>query len=349
MIEIDGSRGEGGGQILRTAVALSAITSLPLSIMNIRAKRKKPGLMRQHFAAIDAVRTICDAKVTGLELRSPRLTFEPDRIRPGEYRFQVGSAGSTSLVMQTILMPLLCAEGPSTVRIEGGTHNPMAPPFDFLERSYLPQLRRMGADVDLKLNRYGFYPAGGGKVLANIRPIEAWRGIDLVNRGDLLRRSIRSTVANLPTTIAQRELDHIQKKTEWPQEEFELIETNETDGPGNAVVIELEFENVTAVYTGFGQMGRRAETIAQETLRFARAYLRSQAPVCEHLADQLLLPMAIAAHHHKQASRFVTHEMSSHATTHIELINEFMDVTLRSQPRSDGCFDVCVQPAGNEK
>ncbi|HEU4776782.1 MAG TPA: RNA 3'-terminal phosphate cyclase, partial [Telluria sp.] len=170
MIELDGATGEGGGQVLRTALTLSMITGQPFRIMNIRANRSKPGLLRQHLVAVQAAAAVCDAAVTGGELGSRALTFMPQVIKAGDYQFAINSAGSCTLVVQTLVPALLFADGPSTVRISGGTHNPMAPPVEFLQRAYCPLLARMGAQVDLKLVRAGFYPAGGGVVTASVVP-----------------------------------------------------------------------------------------------------------------------------------------------------------------------------------
>jgi RNA 3'-terminal phosphate cyclase (ATP) len=170
MIELDGSVGEGGGQILRTSLALSMCTGQPVTLNNIRAKRAKPGLMRQHLTCVDAAREVSGAQVQGAELGSQSLAFEPGRVRAGDYRFNVGTAGSCTLVLQTVWPALLLAGERSTLTLQGGTHNPMAPPFHFLERSFAPLVRRLGAGVSLTLRRHGFYPAGGGEMQATVEP-----------------------------------------------------------------------------------------------------------------------------------------------------------------------------------
>jgi RNA 3'-terminal phosphate cyclase (ATP) len=164
MIEIDGSEGEGGGQVVRNACALSLVTGEPVRITNVRAKRSKPGLMRQHVTAIEAACAIGSATCEGLEVGSSDLTFRPGQVAAGDYRFSVGTAGSTGLVLQTVLMPLLLADGPSRLVLEGGTHNMLAPPFEFIQRSFLPIVRRMGGQVEARLVRHGFYPRGGGRI-----------------------------------------------------------------------------------------------------------------------------------------------------------------------------------------
>ena len=167
---IDGSQGEGGGQILRSSLALAMCTGTPIRIENIRAGRKKPGLMRQHLMCVLASQAVCGAKVEGAELRSTQLTFEPGEIKPGDYEFAIDTAGSTCLVFQTVLPALMMAEGVSTLKLSGGTHNMMAPSFDFIKRSFLPVMQSMGIDVSVTLDAYGFFPSGGGEWLATIKP-----------------------------------------------------------------------------------------------------------------------------------------------------------------------------------
>jgi RNA 3'-terminal phosphate cyclase (ATP) len=208
-IHLDGSIGEGGGQILRTALALSMCTDQPFSIHNIRAGREKPGLLRQHLTALNAATAICGATVDGAAIGSRTLAFSPGKIKPGEYTFSVGSAGSTTLVLQTVLPALLTAEGKSSVTLEGGTHNPHAPPIDFLDRAFLPLINRMGPTVNVTLERAGFYPAGGGRVVVTVEPASKLSPLHLPERGDIKRRTAKAVVAALPGEIAKRELQKI--------------------------------------------------------------------------------------------------------------------------------------------
>lgn len=193
VISIDGSHGEGGGQILRTALSLSAVTGKPFAIENIRARRSKPGLMRQHLTAVKAAAAICGAKADGAEVGSTRLRFEPGSLKAGEYAFNIGSAGSTSLVLQTVLPPLALADGASRVTLQGGTHNTGAPPFEFLDRAFLPLIRRIGFNADVELRRFGFYPAGGGEVRVEIQAPSTLEPLVIDERGAALskRRSDR--------------------------------------------------------------------------------------------------------------------------------------------------------------
>jgi RNA 3'-terminal phosphate cyclase (ATP) len=293
MIDIDGSQGEGGGQILRSALSLSICTQQPFRITNIRANREKPGLMRQHLTAVKAAAEICDAALDGAEPGSRSLAFRPGRLRAGTYSFAIGTAGSCTLVLQTVLPPLLTASAPSRVKITGGTHNQASPPFDFLARAFLPQLTRMGAAVELELASYGFYPRGGGEIRARITPAPRLGALELVTRGALVRGYAEAYVAGLPAHIGQRELEVIGRHLGWSLGQLQLRGLPGDVGPGNVVTITLEHANVTEVFTGFGEKGVRAEDVALGAAREASAWLAASAPVGEHLADQLLLPMAL--------------------------------------------------------
>lgn len=325
MITIDGSFGEGGGQILRTSLALSLVTGKPFCIEKIRAGRKKPGLLRQHLTAVRAAGEIGRARIEGAELGSGRLTFVPDAVRPGEYHFAVGTAGSATLVLQTVLPALMLAGGPSQLRLEGGTHNTYAPPLDFLEKAFLPVLRRMGPEVEVTLERFGFYPAGGGCFTVNIRPQRELRPVDLLERGRALRHAACGIVARLPLHIAQREVETIRRRMSWSDD---CVAAREVDspGPGNVVFLEIHSEHVSEVFTGFGRKGVPAEKVAAEAIREARRYLEAGVPVGEHLADQLLIPMALAG-----GGSFRTLPPTDHTKTNIETLRHFLDVQVKSE------------------
>ncbi|HEV8267086.1 MAG TPA: RNA 3'-terminal phosphate cyclase, partial [Thermoanaerobaculia bacterium] len=290
LVTVDGSAGEGGGQVLRTSLALSLVTGRPVRIEKIRARRQKPGLMRQHLTAVEAAARIGCAHVEGASIGSSEILFTPVSVTPGVYEFAVGTAGSTTLVLQTVLPALLTASGPSTLRLRGGTHNPLAPPFEFLKRSFLPLVERMGPRVEANLVRAGFYPAGGGEIDVTITPVPRLGRLDLLERGEIARRRAVGVVARLPLEIAERETKTVAKALGW---EWDLTETLEVDsaGPGNVVHVEIECANVTEVITGFGERGVRAEAVAEKVAREAKRYLAADVPVGEHLADQLLLPM----------------------------------------------------------
>jgi len=331
MLTIDGSFGEGGGQILRSSLALSAVTGTPFRIERIRANRSKPGLKRQHLTAVLAAAEVCSAQVDGAMLGSTRVEFSPGEVRAGNYRFAIGTSGSTSLVLQTVLPPLLRAPAPSTVILEGGTHNPFAPPFDFLERVFVPLVERLGPRVRLELERPGFVAAGGGRLRAVVSPAATLRGFELLERGKTRRRHARALVANLPRHIAERELDVLRKRLGWPPECFEIVEVADSAGPGNVVMVEIASEHVTEIVTAFGEVRRPAETVARDAVRQACRYLDATAPVGEHLTDQLLLPLALAG-----SGGFRAIGLSRHATTHIELIRKFLAIEIRVEPLDDG-------------
>jgi RNA 3'-terminal phosphate cyclase (ATP) len=215
LITIDGSMGEGGGQVLRTSLALSLVTGKPFRIERIRAGREKPGLLRQHLTAVNAAAAVGGADVDGAALGSRELGFRPGAVRPGEHRFAVGTAGSATLVLQAVLPALLGARGSSSLVLEGGTHNPFAPPFDFLAKAFLPLLARMGAKVEARLERPGFYPAGGGRFHVAIEPVERLQRLDLPSRGEPKRRLARAMVSNLHRNIADRELKAVKDLLSW--------------------------------------------------------------------------------------------------------------------------------------
>lgn len=337
MVTIDGSFGEGGGQILRSSLALAMVTGTPVRVVNIRAGRAKPGLMRQHLTAVHAAAQVCSARVEGAAIGSMQLTFEPGRVQPGDYLFSIGTAGSTTLVLQTVLPALLTAGGPTRVTLEGGTHNPFAPPFDFLDRAFLPIVNRMGPRVSAALERPGFYPAGGGRFSVDIEPVGKLTGIDLNDRGEIVRQQVRAIVAHLPRHIAEREIKVVRQRTCWPQDCFRVEEVGDAHGPGNVVMIEVESEHVTEVFTSFGQRGKPAETVAEEATAKCQQYLDAGVPVGLHLADQILLPLALAGR-----GSFRTLPLSSHSNTHLELIRQFLRVTVAVEKLGEQDFRVVV-------
>jgi RNA 3'-terminal phosphate cyclase (ATP) len=337
LIVIDGSAGEGGGQILRSALALSLVTRKPFRITNIRAGRQKPGLLRQHLTAVQAATQVGDAVSDGAALGSTELVFRPEQIRAGEYRFAVGTAGSTTLVLQTVLPALMMADGDSRLTLEGGTHNPFAPPFDFLKTTFLTQLARFGPQVEANLVRPGFYPAGGGRMEISVTPAAKLIPVELIGRGADIGRRVVAHIASLPTSIVQRAFDQIQKRMNWPASAFQIVEHSNSSGPGFSLSAEVVHEHITETFVGFGQKGVRTEQVADAVVDQARAYLGSSAPVGEFLADQLLLPMALAG-----AGRFRTVGLSRHTLTNIEVIKQFLKVEFETERREDGTVIVRV-------
>jgi RNA 3'-terminal phosphate cyclase (ATP) len=325
MLIIDGSFGEGGGQILRSSLGLSLVTGTAFRIEKIRAGRKTPGLLRQHLTAVNAAAQIGQAEVVGNNIGSTQLTFIPKKVVAGNYSFAVGTAGSATLVLQTILPALLLADEPSELILEGGTHNPSAPPFDFLAKTFLALVNRMGVSVTAELVRPGFYPAGGGKFKINIQPTKKLTGFELNQRGEILSRRARALVASLPVDIAKRELSLIGQRLSWDKSFLHTEVIDNSHGPGNVVFIEIESENLTEVFTAFGERGLRAEAVADLAVKEVRHYLAANVPVGEYLADQLLMPLALAGQ-----GAFTTFGLSLHTTTNIEVIKKFLNISINT-------------------
>ena len=322
MLVIDGSQGEGGGQILRTALSLSMITGTTFRIEKVRARRKTSGLLRQHLMCVQASAQISNAKVDGAELGATAFKFEPGTIRGGDYDFAIGSAGSTALVFQTVLPALLRADAASHVTFSGGTHNPSAPTFDYLERVFLPLLARMGATVETKLLKPGFYPAGGGKWQARISPAGNLMPLVLNDAGEVQSRRIIADVANLPIDIAEREASAVAHMLSWPLETI-LCRTVKADSQGNVLAVQISYESLTEMFTSFGARDISAEAVARNAVADARSYLVAVAPVGPHLADQLLLPCALAG-----AGTYITSAATEHTHTNIAIIEKFLPVKI---------------------
>lgn len=326
LVEIDGSAGEGGGQILRTSLALAMLTGRPLRMRNIRAGRAKPGLRRQHLACVEAAARLCHAQVNGATLGSQDLEMLPGVITGGVLELDIGTAGSTTLVIQTILVPAVAAGVALRAVIRGGTHNPMAPPFEFLDRVYLPHLRAMGADATLALDRHGF--ASGdrgplGQITLTVGATGPLRPIEVVTAGPVRSRHATAILAGLPTHVADREHAVIQKRLGLRPAECEVRDVQGA-GIANVLLVELERPEGRELISSLGEKGLRAERVAERACDDAAAYLAADVPVGEHLADQLVLPLAVAG-----GGRFRTLPLSRHATTNIDTVGRFLDVPIR--------------------
>jgi RNA 3'-terminal phosphate cyclase (ATP) len=323
-LHIDGSLGEGGGQILRSSLALSLATGRPFAIDGIRAGRKRPGLAHQHRCAVLAAAAVGTAEVEGAEIGSTSLRFAPRAVAGGDFIFEIGTAGSTTLVLETILFALLGAPRPSTVRITGGTHNPTAPPFDFLDRALRPLLARMGAEFSLALVRPGFHPGGGGVIEMSVAPSRL-APLEVLERGRI--RELRGTIwlSALPAHIADREIARLDDRLGIPPQAIDVPAISDPVGPGNAVVVDVVSEGLTEVFTAFGRRGLPAEEVVDAVAREAKNYRKAEAPVSAHLADQLLLPLALAG-----GGRFRTVDPTSHTRTQAALIEQFLLVAVRT-------------------
>lgn len=323
MLRIDGSKGEGGGQVLRTCLTLSLATGQPFTLEKIRAKRNKPGLMRQHLTCVQAARDICQGYVSGDELGSNQITFHPDEIQSGHFSFAIGTAGGTGLVFQTLFPALLMTDEPSSLEISGGTHAPSAPPYEFIRDGYLNTLSKIGIECGIELNGAGFYPAGGGKISAQIKPASLDQKLDLTSRGQLKAIHGEARVSNLPGKIAVREVKTLIENLNLEEGTFKVREVD-SPGPGNVILAWLEFDQHTEVYSGFGQHGVLAEKIADRVAKAINRHNQSEAVIGPHLADQLLLPMALGA-----GGRFTMMRPSQHFETNVETIQRFLDISIR--------------------
>jgi RNA 3'-terminal phosphate cyclase (ATP) len=338
VVEVDGAQGEGGGQVLRSSLALSLITGRSLHIRDIRARRRKPGLLRQHLTAVRAAAEIGGAKVEGDALGSREISFEPGSVRAGDYRFAIGTAGSTTLVLQTVLWPLLLAKGRSRLVLEGGTHNPLAPCFDFVVKSLVPRVNAMGAAIECTLERAGFYPAGGGRITVEIEGGRPLRPRDELERGPIVRTGARALVSQLPVSIARRELEVVHEQLQWSRSELEVARVD-AFSPGNVMFLELEHGGGTTMITGFGEKGVLAEDVALSAVAEARRLLEAGVPVDEHLADQLLLPLALAG-----GGSFRTVEPTLHTRTNAEIVQRWLPIDIALADEGGGAWRIDVRP-----
>jgi RNA 3'-terminal phosphate cyclase (ATP) len=324
LLTIDGAQGEGGGQILRTSLALSMCLGKAIEITRIRANRSNPGLQPQHLAAVTAAKTISRAHVEGAQQGSLRLAFMPQRVVPGDYNFSIGTAGSTTLVLQTVLPALMLAGAPSNLRLEGGTHNPLAPPYEFISESFLPLIQRMGPTITTHLERPGFAPRGGGIMHAAIHPVKKLEPLSIRERGNILQQDAEVLLSHLPRRIADRELDVISHALVFSQQPPIYKNITSAYGPGNVALVKVQSEAITEVFSSFGRRGLPAETVAQHLVDEVSEYLDANVPVGKHLADQLLIPVALAGQ-----GVFLTQTPSSHTKTNIAVIRQFMGIQFK--------------------
>ncbi len=317
---IDGALGEGGGQLLRQALALSAGLGRAIRIDTIRAGRKKPGLLRRHLTAVRAAARICGAEVEGDAIGSQSLVFSPGPIVAGEHHFAVGGGKSAVLLLQTLVPPLLPASGRSGVTVEGSTHAPDSPSFENIARTWAPLLSSMGPRVTVTLEHHGFYPAAGGRLQAVIEPAPL-KGLRAVERGALKAKRATAIVAHLDPNIGQRELATLQQMLTWDEGALSISKVTESAGPGNALIVEVESEHITEVFTGVGERSVRAEVVAEAVADAVRDYLAAEVPVARHTASQLIVPMALAG-----AGAICTLPLNRHARGAIDLVHLFTNL-----------------------
>lgn len=320
VITIDGSVGEGGGQILRTALGLSIATGRPFRMTKIRKRRSRPGLLRQHATAVAAAAAVSSAAVVGGEVGSEELSFTPRAPRAGRYEFSVGTAGSTTLVLHAILPGLLAADGESEVVIAGGTDAMSAPPFDHLAEVYLPLLGSMGIEAEATLERRGYYPAGGGRFRIRVRGGRL-TPIHLLERGELVSVDVVARVAGgLSTKIGERELAVVGDRLGYERRAMR-VEVVDSIGPGNTLSATMRFEHATTVFTSVGAKDVSSEHVAGDLVSEIVRFVGANVPVDEHTADQLVLLLALAG-----GGSFRTSVPSGHTRTQVALIPAFLDV-----------------------
>ena len=330
MVRIDGTYGEGGGQILRTSLALSCVLRKPVAITGIRAGRKKPGLQPQHLTSVRAAAAVGQAEVRGAELASTAIEFIPTAARGGVFHFDVaektGSAGSASLVLQTVLLPLCCAEQPSTVTVSGGTHVPWSPSFHYLSAIVAPLLTRLGAEIRFSIGPWGWYPRGGGQVSARITPVRMLRPLALIDRGGLLRVSGLSAVANLPRHIAARQRDRALAVLSAHGIDGSIdLQDATSPGKGSFLFLCSEYQNIVAGFGSLGAIGKPAEAVADEACSAFLAHDHTTAALDPHLADQIVPWLAFC----RGTSEFSTSRITQHLLTNLWVLRQFMDIDVR--------------------
>ena len=330
MLSIDGSYGEGGGQIVRTAVALSILTGTPISITNIRANRPVPGLRPQHFTAVSCVQSMCQAKTEGLSIGSSTLTFTPGAITPGSYSFDVGTAGSITLVFQTCLLSALRITAPITIRLKGGTDVRWAPSWDYFTQVFLPLTHKIGIKTEVQLHSRGYYPAGGGEATMTIYPSEKLRPFQVVDPQTYSEMHGIINIANLPDHIGTR-MKHAAMKTALKHhlQSFLQIETSSSASLGTGIVVWSASEETILGANVLGEKGVSAEQIGESVATQLIQEITSGATVDYHAIDQLLPYLVYAP----KGSACLVRELSNHANTHMWLLKQFFPVTFEVSPQ----------------
>lgn len=321
MITIDGSQGEGGGQVLRSCLSLSLLTGQPFSIQNIRQNRERPGLRPQHLCAVELAAEIGQADVKGAELNSTSLTFSPTIVKSGVFKSSVGTAGSTSLVLQTVLLPLSLTGESSSITISGGTHVPWSPTFDYLDKNFLPFLRQIGFQSTIDLVSAGYYPQGGGRIQAKIHPVPEINGIELTDRGRLIQVRGVSAASNLDRRIAERQRDQVLRRIgrSYPLNDIR-VKSLVSKFKGTTICLICDFENSQCCYTALGKLGKPAEKVADEVIDKILSFMNTDGVLDEYLADQILLHLSTA----KSSSFFITPKITRHLITNAEVISIFL-------------------------
>ncbi len=325
MIEIDGSFGEGGGQILRTSLGLSCLFNKPFRIFNIRKGRKKPGLMPQHLTCVKAAQLLSDAKVSGDYKGSTELLFEPYKVKGGDFFFDIGTAGSTALVLQTLIPSLILSKEKSTVTLKGGTHVPFSPSFHYISEVFIHILKKIGININLSIDSYGFYPKGGGKITAEIFPVTGIKPLKITERGNLIRIKGYSAVGNLPLSIAERQRNALLQKisSQITNDSHEHVEIQcidvPTPGQGTFLFIKADWKHSVAGFTSLGERGKRAEKVGEDAAEEFMQYYLSGMAFDPYLPDQIALYLSLC----KDESIFTTSCITQHLMTNLWVISLF--------------------------
>ncbi len=341
MLEIDGSYGEGGGQILRTALSLSCLLRKPFRIFNIRTGRKKPGLMPQHLSCVQALALISGAKVRGGEIGSTELVFEPEDPKPGEYFFDIGTAGSTTLLLQAILPPLIFQKERSRITLTGGTHVPFSPPYHYVADIFIPILANLGITLHASILQYGFYPKGGGKISIEVSPSEKIKALTLTEKAEAKVVSGISVVSDLPLSIADRQknaaLEVIARSgLKAGIETFKVTSYS----PGTFLFLQARTEDCPAGFSSLGERGKKAETVGKEAAEDFLHYYHTAACLDRHLADQIVLYLARAG----SKSSFTTSSVTEHLLTNLRIIEKFLGIRYSIQGEKGGRGKVTIIP-----
>ncbi len=327
MIQIDGSYGEGGGQILRTALALSAVLKKPFTLYNIRCKRRIPGLQAQHVAAVEALARIAEAQIDGVRFGSQEITFIPQKIHSGEYRFEIRTAGSVILLLQAIFLPLCLSKGISDITLIGGTHVQWSPSFHYLSEVFLPTLKGLGISAVAAIERWGFYPKGGGRIRLKINPVRELKPISFIDRGSLKMIRGLSAISNLPRHVAERQKEQALKRIQGELHiggEIVVLDDVHSDGPGSFLFLLAEYQRALAGFSSLGLKGKPAERVADEAVDSLKDYLESDGCVDPYLTDQIVPFMALA----KGNSSITTMRITQHLLTNLWVIQHFLNITI---------------------
>ena len=327
---IDGSIGEGGGQVFRTSLTLSLITKKPIRIINIRANRTSPGLKHQHLTSLEAASRISNAVVEGDTIGSQEVFFSPGEVNPGRYSFEIQTAGSTALVLQTIFLPLALKPKSSRIVINGGTHVPWSPVFHYLDWQWLNWMNKIGPSGSLQLNSCGYFPKGGGQIVCEISPDAELKPVSGIKRGKLLQISGISGVSNLDPAIAKRKRTRLVNRlgARYPLNDIRTA-TFPGIGKGTFLVLLVEFENTAACFSVLGRKGKRAEEVADEVADQVEVFLDTPGCVDPFLPDQLLIPLSFA----NGASQISTSNITSHLITNAKIIRQFLPIQIEIEGR----------------